>query len=69
MLYRLVRRSGSCVPCFIQRIPADVKARAVGLKLDVPIGDITVPVIISSKASMVKVSLRTAEPAEAKAVH
>jgi len=36
MLYRLVRpvrRSGSRIPYFIQRIPADVKTRAVGLSI------------------------------------
>jgi hypothetical protein len=69
MLYRLVRpmhRKGSRHPYFLQRIPADVKALAVGLKLDLPIGLETVPLIISTKAETVKVSLRTADPAEAK---
>lgn len=69
MLYRLVRpvrRSGSRIPYFVQRIPADVKARAVGRKLDVPIGEETISVTITSKTSTVKVSLRTADPAEAK---
>jgi hypothetical protein len=69
MLYRLVRpmrRKGSRHPYFLQRIPADVKALAVGLKLDLPVGGETVPLIISAKAETVKVSLRTADPAEAK---
>jgi hypothetical protein len=69
MLYRLVRpvrRSGSRIPYFVQRIPADVKARAIGLKLDLPIGDETVPVTVTAKTSMVKVSLRTPNPTEAK---
>ena len=69
MLYRLVRpvrRSGSRIPYFVQRIPADVKSKAIGLKLNLPIGDETGPVTITAKTSMVKVSLRTAEPTEAK---
>src|SRR5277367_1354481 len=69
MLYRLVRpmrRKGSRHPYFNQRIPVDVRALAVGLKLALPIGAETVPLIISTKAETVKVSLRTADPAEAK---
>jgi integrase len=69
MLYRLVRpmrRKGSRHPYFLQRIPADVKALAVGLKLDLPVGVETVPLTLSAKAETVKVSLRTADPTEAK---
>jgi len=69
MLYRLVRpmrRKGSRHPYFNQRIPVDVRALAVGLKLALPIGAETVPLIISAKAETVKASLRTADPAEAK---
>jgi integrase len=69
MLYRLVRpmrRKGSRHPYFLQRIPADVKALAVGLKLALPIGAETVPLTISAKAATVKASLRTADPGEAK---
>src|SRR5271155_2307339 len=69
MLYRLVRpmrRKGSRHPYFLQRIPMDVKALAVGLKLALPIGAETVPLTISAKAETVKASLRTADPAEAK---
>lgn len=69
MLYRLVRpmrRKGSRHPYFLQRIPADVKALAVGLKLALPVGAETVPLTISAKAETVKVSLRTADPGEAK---
>ena len=65
MLYRLVRpmrRKGSRHPYFLQRIPVDVKALAVGLKLALPIGAETVSLIISAKAETVKVSLRTARP-------
>jgi hypothetical protein len=41
MLLRLVRpmkRSGSSVPPFAQRVPADVWHRAIGRTLDVPLG-------------------------------
>ena len=43
-----------------------MKALAVGLKLALPVGAETVPLTISSKAETVKVSLRTADPGEAK---
>jgi hypothetical protein len=41
MLFRLVRpvrRSNSSMSEFVQRIPKDVRAQAVGLSLDVPLG-------------------------------
>ncbi len=69
MLYRLVRpvlRSGSRIPYFVQRSPSDVKVRAIGLKLDLPIGGETIPITITAKTSMMKVLLPTADPAEAK---
>jgi integrase len=72
MLFRLVRpmrRSGSSSVYFVQRIPADLKARAKGLKLALPIGSETVPFAISPKANFVKVSLRTSDPSEGKVRH
>lgn len=69
MLLRLVRpmrRKGSRIPYFTQRIPSDLKARSAGVKLALPIGDDTVPITISPKAQAVKVSLRTDNPGEAK---
>lgn len=39
MLYRLVRpvkRPGSTIPQFVQRIPADVRAHAIGVSLAIP---------------------------------
>ena len=69
MLFRLVRpvrRSGSRIPYFQQRIPADVKVRATGLTLALPIGEMTVPVTISPKAFVIKASLRTTDPTQAK---
>lgn len=44
MLYRLVRpvkRTGSSKQQFVQRIPADLRERMVGMKLAVPIGEET----------------------------
>ncbi|MDF2120340.1 phage integrase N-terminal SAM-like domain-containing protein [Roseiarcaceae bacterium H3SJ34-1] len=69
MLFRLVRpmrRKDSRIPYFTQRIPADVKARATGLKLAIPVGAETVQIVVSAAARVIKVSLRTADPAEAK---
>ncbi len=70
MLFRLVRpvkRTGSRYRHFVRRIPSDVKSRAVGLKLSVPVGDQTQPVIITARAQSVRLSLRTDDPAEVKA--
>jgi integrase len=72
MLFRLVRpmrRSGSRNVYFVQRIPTDLKTRATGLKLNLPIGNETVPFAISRKANFVKVSLRTSDPSEGKVRH
>ena len=69
MLVRLVRpmvREGSSNKYFVQRIPADVKASAVGMTLMIPLGDTLVPVKVTSKTPMVRLSLRTADPSEAK---
>ena len=52
MLYRLVRpmrRKGSSHAYFEQRIPSDVRERAVGLKLDVPCGQAAVSIIIGEQ--------------------
>ena len=70
MLIRVVRpmkRKDSSIPYFVQRIPADVKARAVGLTLQIPVGDEMVPVTITGKTQAVKLSLRTRDHGEAKA--
>ena len=69
MLYRLVRpmrRKGSQNAYFQQRIPTDVKPLAAGLKLALPVGDEFVIVPVSTGSRFVKVSLRTADPTEAK---
>jgi integrase len=70
MLYRVVRpvkRSGSSIPQFIQRIPADVRAQAIGRKLTIPLGnDDPVVVTITRTMQSIRFSLRTREPSVAK---
>jgi integrase len=70
MLYRLVRsvkRRDSSQLQFAQRIPADVRPLAVGLKLSIPLGGGEFHhTTISAKANAVRFSLRTRDPGEAK---
>jgi hypothetical protein len=70
MLLRLVRpvkRSGSSIPQFVKRIPADVRDLAVGKSVAIPLGDSTVLVVFTQEMDAVRFSLRTREPTEAKA--
>ncbi|MEQ1770924.1 MAG: DUF6538 domain-containing protein, partial [Devosia sp.] len=72
MLFRLVspmRRDGSSIPQFVQRIPADVRARAAGLRLAIPLGDETVRVAITEKTAAIRFSLKTSDKTEAKVRH
>jgi len=64
---RPMKRQGSTTHQLIQRIPADILAKARGLTLAIPIGDTVVTKVISAKDVDVRVSLRTREPLEAKA--
>lgn len=69
MLFRLVnpmQRSGSKVPQFVRRIPANIRKRAVGLRLAIPIGDDTIRIVITEAMGSIRVSLRTQDPSEAK---
>src|SRR5437879_3372624 len=70
MLLRLVRpmrRSGSSIPQFVQRIPADVRPRAIGRVLDVPLGyGGTQRVRITERMATIRFSLRTRDPSEVK---
>ena len=69
MLFRLVssvKRKGSSNRQFVQRIPADLKGRVVGMKLEVPLGGEIVQLTISPKMEALRFSLRTRDPAEAK---
>jgi len=61
-----MRRDGSRFPIFVQRIPADVRAKATGIQLAIPLGDSFVLKTPSDSAQAVRFSLRTAEPSEIK---
>lgn len=69
MLFRVVRpmkRDGSRIPIFVQRIPADVMSRAVGTRLAIPLDDGFAFVTVSARAQSVRFSLRTADPSQVK---
>lgn len=69
MHFRLVRpmkRKGSTKHQFVQRIPADVKLHAAGLKLHIPLGTETIPLTISPKAEAVRLSLRASDASTVK---
>lgn len=71
MLYRLVRpvkRSGSSIPQFVKRIPADVLPLARGRTFHFSLANgVTKRVTLTESANMVRFSLGTQDPAEAKA--
>ena len=72
MLFRLVRpvrRSSSTMSQFVQRIPKDVRERAFGRSLSIPIGSHVVHFTISPRAEAVRFSLRTRDPSETKRRH
>ncbi|QND73994.1 tyrosine-type recombinase/integrase [Tardiphaga robiniae] len=61
-----MRRQSSRYPLFVQRIPADVREKAVGNPLAIPLGDGFVFVTPSGIAQAIRFSLRTADPSEIK---
>ena len=68
MLLRMsspILRDGSSFKTLRQRVPADLRVKALGLVLRVPIGDETATIRVG-RAGEVKVSLRTRDPREAK---
>lgn len=72
MLYRIVRpmkRKGTQNVQFRQRIPQDVLQKARGKTLSIPIGNEIVAKRLSQKADSVVISLKTANPSEAKTRH
>jgi integrase len=69
MLFRVVRsmkREGSRIPIFVQRIPADLRSSAVGMRLAIPLGDGFAFVTVSARAQSIRFSLRTDDPSEIK---
>jgi hypothetical protein len=72
MLFRLVRpvkRSGSSIPYFVQRIPADVRSGAIGRTLEIPLADSAVRIRITLRIDSVRFSLRTRDSHEVKIRH
>lgn len=65
-LVRPVKRSGSSIPYFVQRIPADLRAVAVGRVLEVPLGDSSKRIAITSQTESVRFSLQTRDLGQAK---
>jgi integrase len=69
MLFRLVRplrRPGSSNPYFAQRIPADLRTRAIGVSLAIPLGQSILSLTITAKTESIRFSLRSRDPAEVK---
>lgn len=69
MLFRVVRpmkRKSSRSAYFVQRIPADLRAKVVGQKLAIPFGDGVKFVTPSARAQSISFSLRTDDPAKVK---
>jgi integrase len=52
---------------YVQRIPADIKPRAAGLTIDIPVGDTYTPYTITAAAQAIRLSLRTSDTRERKA--
>lgn len=69
MLLRLVRpmnRPGTSFKQFAQRIPSDVRTRAVGMTLAVPLGSETARITVTAAMMAIRFSLRTRDPHETK---
>jgi integrase len=62
-----MKRRGSSVHQFVQRIPSDIIEKVRGLRLSVPVGDSVVPLTISPRAVDIRLSLRTKDDREARA--
>jgi integrase len=59
-------RKGSRNPQFVQRIPTDLRDQMIGMRLNLPVGDAIVPIRITASTQAIRVSLKTADPTEAK---
>jgi len=62
-----MKRPGSTYHQLVQRIPADVAAKARGLTLAIPIGETVARIAITPTRVDIRTSLRTRDPQEAKA--
>lgn len=61
-----MNRPGTSFKQFTQRIPTDIRDRATGLTLDVPLGSETVRITVTAAMQAVRFSLRTRDPHETK---
>jgi len=61
-----MKRPGSSIPQFVQRIPSDVRPRAIGLTLAIPRGGGGALVKITPAMTAIRCSLRSRDPGEAK---
>jgi hypothetical protein len=62
-----MKRKGTQNHQFAKRIPADLRERMVGMKLEVPLDGSTVPIKIGPSTQTIRFSLRTSKPEEVKA--
>lgn len=65
-LVRPVKRKGTLNQHFTQRIPADVKSRAVGMTLHIPLGDAVVPIAVGESTQHIRLSLRSSDTSTVK---
>lgn len=54
---RPVKRSGSRNRQFARRLPVDVRAKAIGLTLTIPVGDETQSVVITTRSQSVRLTM------------
>ena len=63
---RPMKRPGSTFHQLVQRIPADIAGRAVGMRLAIPVGVETADILITPGRKDIRTSLRTRDPREAR---
>lgn len=61
-----MKRKSSRNPYYVRRIPTDVRGKASGLTLSIPVGSETQLVPITPRTQSIRISLRTFDPAEVK---
>ena len=72
MLLRLVRpmkRKGSSNAQCTKRIPPDLMARMIGMKLAVPIGEDIASITITPRMQTIRFPLKTSDPSTARVYH
>ena len=61
-----MKRKASRNPYYVRRIPTEVRTKANGLNLSVPVGNETQRVTITPRTQAIRISLRTNDPVEVK---